>query len=175
MTKIEPEAISGNLIDRIGRQWMLITAGTPDGAFNTMTASWGGLGVMWNRPAAFCVVRPQRHTFGFMEKAGQYSLSFYPGQYREALNFCGTRSGRDTDKPAGAGLRPVRTEEGVWTFEQAELTLLCRKLYADFLKEELFTDPAVSAQWYPSKDYHKLYIGVIEAAYSNCQALRDMI
>ena len=168
MLKINPEEITANVFDQIGQQWMLITAGEPDGeAFNTMTASWGGLGVMWGAPAAFCVVRPQRHTFGFMEKAARYTLSFYPEACRDALNLCGTRSGRDTDKPAETGLRPVQLEPGVWTFEQAELTIVCRKLYADFLKEDLFLDPAISAKWYAAKDYHKLYIGGVEAVYRN--------
>jgi flavin reductase (DIM6/NTAB) family NADH-FMN oxidoreductase RutF len=173
MRKIDPQDIGGNAFDRIGKQWFLLTAGeTGQGGeavsretFNTMTGAWGGFGVMWNLPVAFAVVRPQRHTFGFMEKAERYTLSFFPEEYRQALALCGKRSGRDTDKPAETGLRPAEPEPGVWTFEQAEITVVCRKLYADFLKENAFLDVDLPSQWYPEKDYHKLYVGSIEAVY----------
>jgi flavin reductase (DIM6/NTAB) family NADH-FMN oxidoreductase RutF len=165
MTKINPQDISGNAFAQIGEQWFLLTAGEPGGTFNTMTGGWGGLGIMWHQPVTFTVVRPQRYTFEFMEKADRYTLSFFPEKYKKALNFCGERSGRDTDKPAETGLRPVELESGVWTFEQAELTIVCRKLYADFIKEGAFIDAALLPQFYPDKDYHKLYIGAVETAY----------
>jgi len=60
--KIEPTAISGNLIKKIGHEWMLITAGNSTD-FNTMTASWGGMGFLWNKPVAFIFIRPQRFTY----------------------------------------------------------------------------------------------------------------
>ena len=74
----------------IGREWMLITAGTPEN-FNTMTASWGGLGWLWNKPVAFVFVRPERHTYGFIEAQEQHTLSFLGEEHRDILNFCGTK------------------------------------------------------------------------------------
>ena len=165
MIQIQPEEITGSVFERIGKQWMLLTAGDARGQFNTMTASWGGFGVMWGKPVAFCVVRPQRYTFGFMEAAERYTLSFYPETCRDALNLCGARSGRDTDKPAAAGLTPARLDSGAWTFEQAEITVECKKLYADMLKEGAFTGSAEIGQFYPNQDFHKLYIGSVEAVY----------
>src|SRR5512139_341908 len=106
-SETRPELLSDNPFRLIGADWMLITAGSPD-AFNTMTASWGGLGVLWERKVAFCFIRPTRHTYGFIERAGGFTLSFFGEQYRSALQFCGTHSGRDTDKVSGAGLTPVR-------------------------------------------------------------------
>ena len=47
--------------DLIGKQWMLVTAGPAD-EFNTMTASWGGIGWLWNKPVAFVFIRPERYT-----------------------------------------------------------------------------------------------------------------
>ena len=105
MKKIDPKEIRDNAVQLIGHDWMLVTAGTPE-HFNMMTASWGGLGFMWKRPVAFVVIRPQRYTFGFIEKGEEFTLSFFSHEYHKALSVCGTTSGRDTDKVAASGLTP---------------------------------------------------------------------
>ncbi len=46
MKKINIAEKSFNPFDLIGQKWMLISAGTED-KWNTMTASWGAVGVMW--------------------------------------------------------------------------------------------------------------------------------
>ena len=81
MTKIDPKQIDENVIRLIGSQWMLVTAGNP-AHFNTMTASWGGLGFLWNRPVAFVFIRPQRYTFQFAEENSGLTLSFFGEEYR---------------------------------------------------------------------------------------------
>ena len=154
-----PELLADNPFRLIGTDWMLITAGSPD-AFNTMTASWGGLGVLWERKVAFCFIRPTRHTYGFIERAGGFTLSFFGEQYRSALQFCGTHSGRDTDKVSGAGLTPVRDRGAVY-FDEARLVLVCRKLYFQDIGPERFLDPSIG-KMYPQKDYHRMYVGEIE-------------
>ena len=90
--------------DRIGKDWMLISAS--DGEWeNTMTASWGGIGVVWNQPVAVCLIRPERFTFALADRAERLSLAFLPDGYRDALKFCGRESGRDyPDKFTAAGL-----------------------------------------------------------------------
>lgn len=167
MVQIRPEEIQGNVFDRVGKQWMLITAGEPGGDINTMTASWGGFGVLWGKPVAFCVIRPQRHTFSYIEKAERYTLSFYSEAYRHVLQLCGSKSGRDVDKAEAAGLSPVLLDSGVWTYEQAELTVECHKYYAGTLKEEHFLHKSTVEQWYPDKDFHKMYFGEITAVYEH--------
>lgn len=124
--EISPSALGGNAIDMIGRQWMLVTAakdgareGDPCGkTYNTMTASWGGIGVLWGRPVAFVFIRPERHTFSFAEASDYMTLSFFGEERREALAYCGKTSGRDVDKAAACSLTPVFTEEdgGVLVF-----------------------------------------------------------
>lgn len=111
MKKIDPKEIRDNAMQLIGHDWMLVTAGTPE-HFNMMTASWGGLGFMWKKPVAFVVIRPQRHTFGFIEAGEEFTLSFFSHEYHKALTVCGTTSGRDTDKVAASGLTPYATENG---------------------------------------------------------------
>ena len=157
---INPAEVRDNPFRLIGEDWMLVTAGTTR-AWNTMTASWGGLGVLWSRPVAFAFIRPTRYTFGFVERSARFSLCFFGEEWREALKFCGTRSGRDTDKAQATGLAPVAGPAGAVIFEQARLALICRKLHAQNLDPARFVDPALHDE-YPEQDYHRVYVGEVE-------------
>lgn len=161
---IDPKVIRANVFKLIGDDWMLITAGTLR-RWNTMTASWGGLGVLWNKPVAFAFVRPTRHTYSFMERSSRFTLSFFAARYRQALQFCGNHSGRDHDKAAATGLRPFSPIAGTVSFRQARLILVCRKLYSTDLDPARFLDRRIDRN-YPSKDYHRLYIGDIIRCFS---------
>jgi flavin reductase (DIM6/NTAB) family NADH-FMN oxidoreductase RutF len=153
----------------IGKEWMLITAGTLE-SWNTMTASWGGLGVLWNRHVAWCVIRPTRHTYTFVEQSDLFTLSFFDARHRKALEFCGSHSGREVDKAAETGLEPVEPEPGVVTFRQTRLALVCRKIYFDDLDPSRFLDPAIESL-YPQHDYHRLYIGEVRSVLQADDAL----
>jgi len=152
--------IKDNPFKLIADDWMLVTAGTID-SFNTMTASWGALGELWHRKIAVCFIRPNRHTFQFTEQSERFTLSFFDETYRKALNFCGTKSGRDVDKMAATGLTPTASESGSVYFEQARIVLECRKIYTHDLDPTAFLDAAIEKE-YPKKDYHRMYIGHIE-------------
>lgn len=156
---VEPTALRDNIFSLIDKDWMLITAGSIK-SWNTMTASWGGLGVLWNKPVAFAFVRPTRHTYGFMERSGRFTLSFFPARVRKALVFCGTHSGRDCDKAAETGLRPIAVAPGALSFSQARLVMVCRKLYTTDIDPTRFLDRGLD-RLYPKKDYHRLYVGEI--------------
>lgn len=168
--KIQPEELSGNPFRLIGDDWMLVTSANPgDGLeggrdYNTMTASWGGMGILWGGPVAFVFIRPQRHTYGFTEENARMTLSFFGEEYRAALNFCGSKSGRDYDKAKECGLTPVSDSDAhgraVW-FDEAKLVLKVRKLYAEPLKADAFLDPDARAV-YPRDDFHKVYVCAIE-------------
>lgn len=159
MNKINFTALQQNPAELIGKQWMLITVGTPQ-AFNCMTASWGGLGFLWNRPVAFVFVRPNRHTAAFLDEQPAFTLSFMPEKYREDLIFCGRNSGRDVDKMAATALNPITTESGLVAMEDADLVLECRKMAVATMQESDFMDfSEVSPQWYdPTNPLHKVYI-----------------
>lgn len=162
MKKIDILNLNCNPFKMIGRDWLLITSGDVNG-YNTMTASWGGLGVLWNKNTATIYIRPQRYTKEFVDKNELFTLSFFDEKYRPALNFCGTKSGRDYDKAKETGLTPVEID-GSATFSQAKLVLVCKKLYADEIKPEKFIDKSIEAN-YALKDYHTMYIAEIVAAY----------
>lgn len=148
-----------NPFTKIGSQWMLITAGN-EGKYNTMTASWGGMGVLWGKNVVTTYIRPQRYTKEFVDANDTFTVSFYGPQYKEALNICGTLSGRDCDKVSRAGLTPYFVD-GTAAFNEAELILVCKKLYKDEMPPENFIAKENDAKWYPNKDYHTMYISEI--------------
>ncbi len=148
----------------VGKQWMLLTGGTM-ADFNTMTASWGQLGVLWNRNVLTCYIRPNRYTFGYIEGGELFTASFFGEEHRSALAFCGSHSGRDCDKVKETGLTPVEVG-GAVAFEEAELVLVCRKLYCYDLEEKGFlTDDGIPGQFFGSDPYHRAYISEIVGAY----------
>ena len=152
----------------IGKKWMLVTAGNAE-SHNTMTASWGGIGWLWNRPVAFVFIRPERYTHLFIEQNERLTLSFYTEDYRKALQICGTKSGRDTQKEQMARLTPIQTPSGSTTFAQACLTLDCRKLFRTAMTEASFLDKSLLERWYnnqPGDGLHDIYIVEIEHLYA---------
>ena len=157
--KISPEELEGNFIKKISKEWMLITAGNKD-KFNMMTASWGGIGVLYNKPVAICFINPARYTYQIMESGDTYTLTFYPEQYRNALQYCGTKSGRDEDKVKGSGLVPVEVETGAMAFEQANIIIECRKLVSQSMSLDAINNPEERNKRATSA-MHKMYIGEI--------------
>ena len=126
--------------------WMLVTAGN-DAKFNMMTARWGGLGVLFGKPVAFCFVSPLRYTWQLLDKGETYTLSFYTEAYRDALQICGTTSGSDTDKVKATGLTPVTTPSGAKAFGEAWMVVECRKLMQQSLSPGAIVDSAERANW----------------------------
>lgn len=151
--------IDQNAVRSLAEDWALVTAGTKDG-FNTMTVSWGGLGEIWGKDAAFIFIRPGRYTFGFLEANERFTICFFGGAQKKALALCGSKSGRDTDKVKEAGLTPV-FDGGVTYFDEAALVLKCRKMASYDLTPDGFLDDAV-ADNYDGSDYHRMYIAEIE-------------
>ena len=165
MKEISVLELEMNPMTLIGDRWMLITAGTEDRGYNTMTASWGHLGCIWNEYTSLCYVRPQRYTKEFVDREELYTLCFFPG-YKKELGYLGSHSGRDGDKVAAAGLTPV-FGDGYTYFAEASLVLVCRKLYRAPIQEEGFLNRETLDKNYPNRDFHDLYVGKIEKVLIN--------
>ena len=162
--KINISELSFNPFDKIGKEWMLLTGGNME-KFNTMTASWGQLGVLWNRNVLTCYIRPNRYTFEFVENGEYLTASFFGSEFKKALSFCGSHSGRDCDKVKETGLTPAEIDSCV-TFEEAEMVFVLRKLYSYDLQESGFlTDDGIPGQFFSSDPYHRAYIAEITAVY----------
>lgn len=163
---ISPDDLLVRPVHLWSERWFLLTAGDFDsGRFNCMTVAWGSLGVMWNRPFAQVVVRPTRHTHGFIERYPSFTLCAFSPAHRQALVHLGTTSGRDGDKLTGCGLTAVTsTKVSAPSFAEAELILECRTIYRNQFDPAHFIDPAIDEE-YPKKDYHTSYFGEIVAAW----------
>jgi flavin reductase (DIM6/NTAB) family NADH-FMN oxidoreductase RutF len=157
---------AGSPVRRIADEWMLITAGNTaedKGNWNTMTASWGALGELWNKDAAFVFIRPGRHTRAFIDNNPLFTLSFFKEKHHGALALCGEKSGRDCDKAAEAGLTPIVFGGGIAgavAFEEASEIIVCRKIYTQDIDPKRFLDPSIESN-YPQKDYHRMYVGEV--------------
>lgn len=157
-----PAAQFSPLFDRIGREWMLISASDGEKA-NSMTASWGCFGVLWGKQVAVCFIRPQRYTFDITERADRLSLAFFDKEHHSALAYMGSHSGRDEDKYLATGLHMIEDENGTPFPAEARVVLLCRQMYAGRLQKENFLDSSVISAHYPADDYHQMYVCEIES------------
>ncbi len=158
--EIKPEEINENPFKLIGTDWMLVTA-EKEGKVNTMTASWGGLGVIWAKNVAYVVLRPQRFTKEFVDASASFSLTFFDESYKKELGYIGSVSGRDEDKIGQSKLTVAYDDETPY-FSEANLVLVCKKLYAQELKAENFINPDLAGEFYPDCDYHTLYVAEIQ-------------
>lgn len=163
MKKIDIKELKGNAVSLFDDKWCLITAGTED-SYNTMTASWGAMGELWNKDVCFCFIRPQRYTYEFTEKNDLFTLSFFGEEYRKALSFCGSKSGRDYDKAKETGLTPKEID-GSMTFEESEIVIVLKKVAIQDIDPEGFIDETIDEKCYPQKDYHRMYIGEVVSCY----------
>lgn len=161
--KVNVKSINKNPISLFDDDWALITAGDLNNGFNTMTASWGGIGKLWAKNVCFIFIRPQRYTLEFIEKNDIFTVSFFSNDYKKELTFCGRNSGRDVDKIKHTGLTPLQLDSSV-AFEQSQIILTCKKLAVQDIDPTGFIDEKVDSN-YPDKDYHKMYIGEIISCY----------
>lgn len=162
--KIDIKNLEMNPFTSIGKDWMLITADAQD-RVNTMTASWGGVGVLWGENIVHAYIRPQRYTKLFVDNNDCFSLSFFNG-YKKELGVLGSVSGKDSNKIQDVDFR-VTYLDGVPTFEEASVVFIVEKVYEDTIKPECFLDSNLDNKWYPEKDYHTHYIARIKEIYIN--------
>lgn len=151
-----------NPFNKIGKEWALVTAGSKKKC-NTMTVSWGGVGVIWNKNVVYVFVRDSRYTKEFMDNGEFFSLSFFDEKYRPALSYCGANSGRNEDKFEKAGLTPAFRHSIPYP-DEANLVMLCRKMAAVPMPEKVLNDKSIIDKFYKDGDMHTMYVGeIIEA------------
>ena len=156
---VSAESRTENPFHLFDHDWMLVTAGTLE-SYNALTASWGGMGILWEKEVMLCVVRPVRHTFDFMERHDLFTLAAFEERYRPALRTFGRKSGRDLDKAKDTGMTPVKGINGGIYFQQARLVYECRKMYWTDFDPGKFLDQKMH-KFYPNRDYHRMYVGEI--------------
>ena len=164
----DPQTAIRELLPVLGQRNALLTAGTADRC-NTMTIGWGQAGRLWGLQTCTVYVRPERYTYQFMEDQAYFTVSVLPKDMKNAMALCGTKSGRDMDKIKECGLTVRAGAGGAPFFEEAELVLVCRTLYAQDL-EPACVLPAGEEKILPSYGtkggWHRVYTGEIVEAYS---------
>ncbi len=157
--EVKPEEFNQSAFKLIGKDWMLITA-EHNNNINTMTASWGGFGFMWNKNVVYIVIRPQRYTKPFVDNSDTFSLTFFNEDFKKQLSYLGTVSGKNENKIEKSNLTIIH-EQSTPYFEEANTVFICKKLYAQDYKPECFIEEGIDKQWYPEKDYHTMYIAEV--------------
>lgn len=153
--------VKDNIVDLLKNQWGLVTAGDKNGC-NTMTVSWGAVGELWGKDMATLYIRPQRYTEEFIDAQDYFTLSFYAPEDKKRIHgICGSKSGRDVDKIKECGLTVCFDEKAPY-FEEAKLVLVCKKAAKSKFDPADFIDDTIEDTWYPAKDFHYIYYGVIE-------------
>ncbi len=161
--EIKPEELSWNPFTQIGKGWFLVTAGDEEKS-NTMTVSWGGLGVWWGKDAATIYIRQNRCTKEFIDGAERFTISALPESFKKELGYMGSHSGHDGDKWAATGLHPYAVD-GTAAVAEADVILVCKKLLAAKLDSTTFIDDTMEKRWYDGGEagnFHTMYIGEIE-------------
>ncbi len=166
MTVINPKELDSNVFKLFDDSWCLISAYDKDRKeglkYNAMTASWGGMGVLWNKNVFFCFVRPQRFTREFIDNTDKVTLSFFAEDRKKDLSYCGSHSGRDENKLEKSGFKPSVTDEGHVVYDDALITVKGKKLFCSKMKKEDFADIDIAAKNYAAGDFHYVYVCEIQ-------------
>ena len=156
----------------IGDDWLLLSAGNEE-KYNGMTIAWGMFGSMWASkdhdgylPVVSVFVRPQRYTQEFMQEQEYFSVCKLKDEDKHMHNVLGSKSGRDLNKIKDVGLTPIFSDNTIY-YEEAELVLICKKIYTQQLVEEGFNESEIVDLCYPAKDFHYMYVGKIEKVLVN--------
>ena len=162
---IEPADFACRPFHLLDNEWALLIGGVEKS--NPMTVSWGGFGTLWNLPVVTVYVRPTRFTFGLLRQEAAFTLNVLPSGFREALNICGTRSGRDLDKWEATGLTKAPSERvNVPRVAEAELSFECRIISSMQIEPSKFLDESLHGH-YPERDYHVAFIGRVSGLWAS--------
>lgn len=147
-----------NVFNEFDKIWPILTCGDNKIGYNSMTVSWGGLGVLWGKNVCFIFVRKSRYTYEFIEKSESVTLSFLSDEYKEAKAIFGSKSGRDIDKFKECGLHATFDIDynGYYVCE-SKYVLKAKKLYCvDIPYESLPQD--IKDKYYSNGDMHRMYV-----------------
>ena len=156
MLKVNINEFNKNVFTEIDKKWGIITAGDKFVGFNGMTVSWGGFGIMWNKPVAFIFVRKSRYTHEFLDKSNSITIAFLSDEYKNAKALFGSKSGRDMNKYEASGLHPVfEPDFNGYYPKEADYVFKMKVLYNTDL-ENMPED--IRNKFYPTNDIHTMYI-----------------
>ena len=144
--------------------WLLLASGDFEAKdFNAMTVSWGFAGVIWGEPCVQVLVRPNRHTYKFIEETKHFTVNAFAPDIKETLAVFGSKSGRDIDKINYPTLTAIPSSKvSSPSYEQAELSIECEVISSFDIKPGNFETDEIN-KWYENDPYHRAYIAKIVA------------
>ena len=145
-----------------------IVATDTNGKPNTMTIGWGQVGIVWGRPMFTALVRRSRYTYECLRASDSFTINVpHPGELKDELIFCGTKSGRDVDKATECGLTMVPGKAvGTPIIDQCALHYECRIVARTQQEREHFASDEVLSRFYAEGDHHLAVFGEIASAYA---------
>ena len=159
--EIDLDTFQCDVFHMFGKATPLLTTGDR-ASFNTMTIGWGGLGTLWGKPVCTVYVRPERYTYEFMEQYDSFTVSVFGADYKKAMALCGTKSGRDVDKVAECALTPMFAHGDAPYFAEADLVIVCKKLYKQDLTSVCTVAEETVLPYYGEKgNWHRMYVGEV--------------
>jgi flavin reductase (DIM6/NTAB) family NADH-FMN oxidoreductase RutF len=159
--RIDPTELTVRPFHLLDKEWALLVAGRERP--NPMTVSWGGMGTLWGRPVVTVYVRPTRYTWGLLSEHPEFTLNFLPKERKDALDLCGSKSGRELDKWAASGLERAPSEMiSVPRVAGARLAFECRVLASMDFDPQRFVERAID-ELYPQRDFHRVFLGEVVA------------
>jgi flavin reductase (DIM6/NTAB) family NADH-FMN oxidoreductase RutF len=123
--EISPEDISDNVFTLTGKDLYAITAGNEE-HYNSMVGSGGGMGLLFRKPATWCIFQQGRYTLELILKEQTYTISYFPGEYKKQMMFLGSKTGRGNNKMKEVELTGIKTPAGNMSFIEARLILECK-------------------------------------------------
>ena len=144
--------------EKFHKEWALVSAGNEED-FNTMTVSWGTMGTLWNKSIVTVFVKPCRYTYEYLNNNEYFTVSFFDNEYKKDLGILGTKSKRDCDKMSLTQLHAKGIEHGI-DFEEANCTILCKKIYFQDLDLNQIPEDAIQ-KYYLEEAPHRMYIGEV--------------
>jgi len=143
----------------------LVTEGET-GKPNAMTIGWGFLGTMWARPVFVVAVRHSRYTFKLMEQSDSFTVCLPAKDMKEALEFCGTKSGRDIDKFKELGFKAVKGETvNAPYIQECPVHFECKIIYKDDIVYDKLPEE-IASNIYKTRDMHRVYYGEVTGVYA---------
>lgn len=162
--KIEPTELTDNVFRLLSQDHTVITAGT-DSLYNSMTASWGGWGQLFEKPVTWCFLNGSRYTLELIKKEEVYTMSYFPEQYKDQVIAFGSKSGRNSDKMKNHTFTMVKTPEGNISYKEAKLIIECKLFEVTSVNpDDFYTEEGrffVENAYKDAKEYHKLVFGMI--------------
>jgi flavin reductase (DIM6/NTAB) family NADH-FMN oxidoreductase RutF len=149
---------------------LYLVAKGKDGSVNAMTIGWGLVGTMWSKPFFIVAVRLSRHTYKLMEESDSFTVCLPSKGMAEALDFCGTKSGRDYNKFKELGLTVKKGFQVEAPFiKECPVHFECKIAFKTPVKQGALPEE-IEEGVYPNKNYHVLYYGQILGVYATKDA-----